>query len=190
MWNLIEPIGGKPSTRSHHSSVIFHDFLYIFGGHIDSSKGPTNKVWRFNLKQKNWELLSVFGEIPMERSHHSCCLNNDCMIVFGGYNSPNRFNDLYSFNLKTFTWTKILTNGTIKKISEHSATMFNNSMYIFGISLISLNLKGGFNGRKIYGSLKEFNFSTLKWRKIDLQQKLMKRYLHTTIILDNSLIVS
>jgi hypothetical protein len=52
-----------------------------------------------------------------------------------------------------------------------------------------LKFKGGFNGRKIYGSLKEFNFSTLKWRKVVLQQKLMKRYLHTTIIHDNSLIV-
>eukprot|EP01080_Neovahlkampfia_damariscottae_P009427 gene9427-1634_t len=170
----------RPESRSHHSCIIYKDDFYIFGGHIDSLKAPCNKIWKFDLIKKKWSNLSVFGYLPEARSHHSSCLKDDSMIIFGGYNSPNRFNDIYSFNFTTSTWNEIIVNGLkLTKLSEHSATIYHNSMFIFG----------GFNGNKTSSSLKEFNFSTLRWRKVKLNQKIRRRYLHSTILYENSLII-
>ena len=180
-WNFLNCINeDRPPSRSHQTSLIYKNDFYIFGGHIDSLKGPCDKVWKFDLLKKEWKILNVIGEIPDARSHHSSCLKDDNMIIFGGYNAPNRFNDLFSLNLTNFIWTKINVNGLkLSKLSEHTATIYQNSMFIFG----------GFNGIKTCSSLKEFNFSTLKWRKVKLEKKIMKRYLHTTVLYKNSLIV-
>lgn len=160
---------------SHHSCVSFSDKIFIFGGQTDQGNVISElKIW--NVKNNCWEYNNQVGEIPFARSHHSACVFNDEMLIFGGYSSPNRFNDLYSLNLKFGIWKKIQVNGkTPYRLSEHTANVLNHSMLIYG----------GFDGKNGSNHLHEFDLLNKKWKKKKVGND--KRYLHSSVVFNDTL---
>lgn len=57
------------------------------------------------------------------------------MVVFGGeLQDGNLTNDLWLYDLTLNKWTELAVNDTVKPppLAEHSATVVDNILYIFG----------------------------------------------------------
>lgn len=54
-----------------------------------------------------WRWPSYSGKCPSARAAHSGALMGDTYYLFGGRDSRERLNDLYTFNMRTFEWQHI-----------------------------------------------------------------------------------
>uniref|UniRef100_A0A6G1SKK6 Kelch domain-containing protein 1 n=1 Tax=Aceria tosichella TaxID=561515 RepID=A0A6G1SKK6_9ACAR len=69
--------------------------------------GWNNQLVEYNPADKTWRWPSYKGKCPSARAAHSGALMGDKYFVFGGRDSQERLNDLYTFDMKTFEWQRI-----------------------------------------------------------------------------------
>jgi hypothetical protein len=99
-WKLLETKGvEKPGFLAHHSSVVYNDKMYLFGG--SNLENENNKFFYLDLNTLKWELILPRGEIPSTRDEHTSVIyeTDKSMIVFGGFVKGTRSNEIikYSF---------------------------------------------------------------------------------------------
>lgn len=131
----------SPGPRHFHSSVLYRDKLYIFGG---KSNGYLSDLWSFDFATKSWQELdghhSKTANKPIARFGHTAVCYEDQMIVFGGYDQHGFCCEdvpLWDFNAASpdLAWKRIQTdNQSSLKLERyhHSAVQEGHSMYIFG----------------------------------------------------------
>ena len=70
---------------------------------------------------------------PEARSDHSSILYNNAMVMFGGWDGSNRFNDAWTLDLTSDTWEKLETSDTKPSArSGHSSIAYDGKMIMFG----------------------------------------------------------
>ncbi len=117
-WTTIIPGGSPPAPRSSHTAVYdpTRDRVVVFAG-----RGGTislNDVWTLTLAATPpyWTLLSTGGPPPPPRYDHAAVYDptRDALIVFGGTNGANHFNDVWGlfFSSQVPTWGMAPTTGT------------------------------------------------------------------------------
>lgn len=104
-WHEVVTCGTPPTKRYVHTAVIWHDNMYIFGGHHERETN-VNDLYELNIPTRHWKQIFAKGSIPLKRNGHSACVYKDSMFVFGGY-SGLMFNDFYEFQFKTKTWKNV-----------------------------------------------------------------------------------
>ncbi len=72
-----------PCGRMLHSTTIYNDCLYVFGGKTGDGI-YLNDLWKFNLFSKNWEKVKIEGETPKGRSGHTMITHEGIIYIFGG----------------------------------------------------------------------------------------------------------
>jgi hypothetical protein len=114
-WKDRRPIGSAFLTRWGHSSSVYDNKIYIFGGRFSND---LNDLLVLDLDKNTIKGLKILGELPKARRRHSSCFIGSCMIIFGGFNGEY-YNDLHyinAFELRTrlqvpsSTYQKSLTN--------------------------------------------------------------------------------
>eukprot|EP01080_Neovahlkampfia_damariscottae_P006062 gene6062-10063_t len=170
-WKKIE-VKKEPKKRTLHSSCLFEDYIYTFGGKsINSllSQKFLNDFNKFNLKTKEWKEINIKEEgndLISSRCGHTCNIfQNDKLIIFGGLGENQYyFNDTFIFNLKDQKIKQIKCKGNIPKGRErHTSLMFNeNELYIFG---------GWTKGGPSY-ELFCLNLNNFEWKQISLASEL------------------
>ena len=79
--------------------------------------------------------IYIYFFVQAGRFSHTANLYLDAMMVFGGeLQDGNLTNDLWLYNLTLNKWTELGMNNTVKPPprAEHSATVVNDVLYIFG----------------------------------------------------------
>lgn len=81
--------------------------------------------------------MKARGEVVKPRDEHTAVLDeqNNCMVVFGGFEEGERTDEIVSYNFKTNSWSRVNLPVNHKKPcprSGHSACVTNGLMYIFG----------------------------------------------------------
>lgn len=77
----------EPGAIAHHSTVVFRDSMYLFGG----SNGivDNNRFFRLDLKSFMWEVIETFGpkSLIQTRDSHSAVVSEEfgSMYIFGGF---------------------------------------------------------------------------------------------------------
>src|SRR5688572_12294714 len=56
-----------PSSRNFHSSCVYKNSMYLFGG---KSNGYHSDMYKFNLQTKKWKLVNQHGKAPAARYGH------------------------------------------------------------------------------------------------------------------------
>ena len=120
-----------PTGRRGHSSLVYRDSLYIFGGYQNLS-GSLAELWIFNLIREEWSLVSSSKRQPAARHHHSVALYNDSMILFGGMSNLKDKNDVWQMDLQSRQWNKWKTNRGPDGLHSHTAVIYNDTMFVFG----------------------------------------------------------
>lgn len=160
----------KPPAVSNHSSMVYGNKMYLFGG---SSKDSENvKMFTLDLQHFKWSEVIPNGadnrkeNIPLTRDEHSCVmLNEQHMVIFGGFTFGQRTNDIYAYNFRANEWTKIdyVGDEVPEPRAGHSAVIkYDNAngdcMFIFG---------GKDDDNNKLNDTWKFNFKTCTWTYIE-----------------------
>ena len=131
--------------------------LYLFGGKASNGE-PSSSLWR--TRKGKWVLVEVKNE-PSPRYECSMCSYEDKLIVFGGQNGCEFFNDLLVFDTKSCTWVRIDAMDAPSPRSGHCVAFFDTQLWLFG----------GRRGNEFYNDLYVFDVSINKWQPIEFEKE-------------------
>lgn len=201
-WRQV-PQNGKPDQMpgnvAYHSSIVFKEQMYLFGGnnysrtvqssdaHNKNAEKTYTPLYSINLKTFTWFQVKTRGEQVKPRDEHTAVLDeaSNSMVIFGGFEDGERTNEVVSYNLKTNQWTKVkLPEGAKKPCprSGHSACVQGNMMYIFG---------GKSDNATKLNDLWAFNMSNPSWQRIKPVDEVLPetRSGHSAVIYDGVMLV-
>lgn len=146
-----------PIERSGHSSVVYGNGMYIFGG---MGKHRHNDLFRFDFFNQTWQeiLPKDLSKVPSKRCKHSACIYNGMMYIFGGWDASGKLNDMYRYKFDTNEWEHVHCTNTPRARSAHSVVVYQNHMYLFG----------GIGDNK-FNDMYRFSFKTNQWTMIEQQ---------------------
>jgi len=159
-WSKIHPNGKLPSPRFGASSVIYKDFMIIFGGY-DNMGMSCNDLHRYHIPSNTWNLMNVTGEKPSCRFHSFGIVVNNFLYIIGGL-SDNlkdvpKSEFLFQLDLETNNWNNLKTKGKIPlPCHGHSCFYLSSNIYLFG----------GYNKEKnqTLDHIYKLNLNKLKWK--------------------------
>ncbi|CAE7455231.1 ODA11, partial [Symbiodinium sp. KB8] len=98
-----------PTPRGAHSAVVIRDQMLVFGGYGGSgfSRKDFNDLYSLNCQTWEWQKIKCKGQIPEPRSSHSAAVNEEQMLVFGGWNAQRQFSDIHVLNTNKRTWSSV-----------------------------------------------------------------------------------
>eukprot|EP00112_Aurelia_sp_Birch-Aquarium-sp1_P017489 Seg406.3 transcript_id=Seg406.3/GoldUCD/mRNA.D3Y31 product="RING finger protein B" protein_id=Seg406.3/GoldUCD/D3Y31 len=161
-WNSIE-VTGKAPVRAYHSCTVVNEELLIFGGVFPNPDpipdGCSNDVHFFSTVSNSWYQPIVSGEKPTARSGHSACLIDGLLYIFGGWDAPTCFNDLWTLDIGLMSFKKVETTGQVPSPrSWHGAALSSD--------LQSLVIYGGYNGDVALNDLHVLKIGSLQWSRL------------------------
>ncbi|NWS41251.1 RABEK protein, partial [Probosciger aterrimus] len=71
-WVKIPATGDIPGGRASHSSAVFKDHLYIFGG--IGPEGTLDTTYKYHTEKQQWTLLQFDAPLPAGRLDHAMCV--------------------------------------------------------------------------------------------------------------------
>jgi len=158
-WTKIAPLGGTAPTRSYHTCNQYRHELFVFGGVYPNPDpipdGCSNAIHIFDIDEKNWYEPIVVGDLPCPRSGHTATLVDDELIIFGGWDTPALFNDLYIFDLMMMEFRKVDAAGTAP-----SPRCWHSAVALPGKRVL---IFGGYDGESALKDAFIFNISTQTW---------------------------
>ena len=94
-WKKLKPMTGQHSRRYEHTAVSAGDKMFVFGGDTSGFYKYMNDLWEYSIKQNTWKQLRPKGRGPSERAAHTAVFAGGKMLVFGGYGSRGKMDDLW-----------------------------------------------------------------------------------------------
>lgn len=93
--------------------------LYIFGGR-DENGNPSKRMWRYKILSSPWYLEDVEGMAngPSPRFGHCLAYLStiDSLVVFGGEDGQQSFNDVFLFNVELNHWVDLRVNSKFRPV--------------------------------------------------------------------------
>ncbi|KXN82385.1 Host cell factor 2 [Leucoagaricus sp. SymC.cos] len=159
---IIAP-GPTPPHRRAHTAVLYGNKIWVFGG--GNGMVALDDVWTLDVNGSvtmNWELVETKGvKKPGPRGYHTANLVGNIMVVIGGSDGKDSFDELWTLDLDTRIWTHIKTNMPYKRLA-HSSTQIGSYLFIYGghdsteytSELVLLNLVSlQYETRTVYGKI-------------------------------------
>jgi hypothetical protein len=108
-WTRISPAGAQPPPRYDHTLVTDGAKLYLFGGR---SPEPFADLWSYDVAAAAWTQLAP-ARGPIARFGHNAAWDapHSRMIVFGGQNGDDFYNDISEFDPASGAWNDPLAGA-------------------------------------------------------------------------------
>ena len=137
-WERIESKGDIPPDIGYHRSVIYRNWLIIFGGVTYSTTGAFvcfNDIYGYNFNSNVWKIFDAKNS-PSKRYWHSMTIHNNLLIVCGGTTPKSKIlKDTYMINIKD------LIIDTKESISWIKIDLGLSNQGLYGNILISNSVK-------------------------------------------------
>eukprot|EP00929_Paragymnodinium_shiwhaense_P013396 TRINITY_DN121257_c0_g1_i1.p1 TRINITY_DN121257_c0_g1~~TRINITY_DN121257_c0_g1_i1.p1 ORF type:complete len:780 (+),score=173.99 TRINITY_DN121257_c0_g1_i1:233-2572(+) len=175
LWQEIRSNGRPPPARSGAQAVVWNGAVWFFGGYTKKDGDYFNDVYKYDIATSTWGSVHTLGESPQKRTDHSVVLFRDSLLVFGGFDGHNRFNDLRELHLRERRWNNIKAATAAHPRSRfgHTAVVYGHSMFIFG----------GWDGHDTLQELQEYNISSNMWLHLSNRGNPPRaRYRHTAVV--------
>mmetsp|Transcript_117160 Transcript_117160/g.373174 ORF Transcript_117160/g.373174 Transcript_117160/m.373174 type:complete len:792 (+) Transcript_117160:52-2427(+) len=175
LWQEIQTSGRVPPARSGAQAGVWNGAVWFFGGYTKKDGDYFNDVYKYDIATSMWGSVHTLGEAPQKRTDHSVVLFRDSMLVFGGFDGHNRFNDLRELHLRDRRWSHVNASRSTTPRSRfgHTAVIYGHSMYIFG----------GWDGHDTMQELVEYNISSNMWVQLPPHGTAPRaRYRHTAVV--------
>jgi N-acetylneuraminic acid mutarotase len=102
-WSIPTIAGESPSARRAHSTFVWNDKLYVFGG--GDGTHALSDLFALDLLDQNnlrWNNLNAGGHVPVPRGYHTANLVGDKLVVFGGSDGHDCFSDVHVCDLSKY----------------------------------------------------------------------------------------
>ncbi len=158
-WEQIEQKGDNPPTCCNFPVAVVDDSMYVFSG--QSGAKITNKLYQFRIKERQWVRIRTEHQVqasapPQRRYGHTMMAYKRSLYVYGGAADGILDNEVHCFDVDSHTWSVIhpaeASDVPCGRVF-HSATVWNNGMYVFGGTIDSMSNRSG--------DLYRFRFSTI-----------------------------
>jgi len=128
------------TAKYGHSAVTYNNgidqMMIVYGGVTLSTINTNfNDIWQYNITQDTWT-QKTSGAIG-RRQHSAVTYNNgtdQIMIVYGGWDGINDFNDIWEYNITKELWTQKTSGNKIQKL--HTAVTYHDGtdhiMIVYG----------------------------------------------------------
>jgi N-acetylneuraminic acid mutarotase len=170
--------GKGPTFRGGLSATAYESSVVIFGGAC-CNNGPYqyyNDVYIFDAETNEWNgPLICEGTPPAPRSQHGAAIIGDYLVIIGGCDGTQLFNDVHILNLETNTWKK-LTPQANSNWPMPMKGLEQSEFKVYPAAFATVVLPSQ-KQLLVYGFVKTtnrnnacayiFNLDTLNWTRID-----------------------
>ncbi|XP_030635078.1 kelch repeat-containing protein [Chanos chanos] len=160
-WTMVEAQGKVPPL-AYHSCSLFRGELFVFGGVFPrphpEPDGCSDSIYIFNPDMAIWYQPIVNGDRPAPRSGHSACVIQGKIFVFGGWDTPVCFNDMYTLDLGLMEFSAVKTSGAAPSPrSWHGCAVLSDSRFL---------VHGGYDGNNALSDTFIFHTDTSCWTSV------------------------
>lgn len=82
-WKTTESTGDIPHPMAWHSANLYKNYMYVFGGLLDSEGKCSSEIYQMSVINFEWKILKIDKNIE-PRYGHTANLFEDCLIILGG----------------------------------------------------------------------------------------------------------
>ncbi len=158
-----KPTLSPPNRRCNHTTLIYNNFLYIFGGK-DISDRKLGDIMRVDLDQERpqWEKITPSNGIILDPicNHTGNFINGKYYIIGGSDESIQQSPYIYIYDVENNILEKeeLPKNDNTCFLSFHTADYYENEK--------SLILFGGFSHGNVLRTVYKYNIETREFSKI------------------------
>lgn len=188
-WTKPRILGDRiPSKRRAHTACLYKNGIYVFGG--GDGVRALNEIWRLDVSdttKMSWKLISGSEKPtssgretrPKARGYHTANMVGSKLIIFGGSDGGECFDDVWVYDIETQIWKCVNTPVTYRRLS-HTATIVGSYLFVIG----------GHDGSDYCNDVLLLNLVTMTWdkRKVYGQPPSGRGY-HGTVLYDSRLIM-
>ncbi|OTA64021.1 galactose oxidase [Hypoxylon sp. EC38] len=191
-----------PSARRAHTACLYKNGIYMFGG--GDGVRALNDIWRLDVTdphKMSWKLVSgpstttssssssssgANGGTPVKdtsrpraRGYHTANMVGSKLIIYGGSDGGECFNDVWVYDVETHFWKAVHIPVTFRRLS-HTSTIVGSYLFIVG----------GHDGNEYSNDVLLLNLVTMTWdkRKVYGLPPSGRGY-HGTVLHDSRLVV-
>ncbi|XP_075943365.1 kelch repeat-containing protein [Anarhichas minor] len=182
-WTMVEAQGNVPPL-AYHSCSMFRGELFVLGGVFPRPNpepdGCSDSLYIFDPNLSIWYQPIVTGDTPSPRSGHSACVMQERKIyVFGGWDTPVCYNDMYMLDLGLMEFSAVKTTGKAPSPrSWHGSAVLSDTKFL---------IHGGYNGNNALSDTFIFDIDTNIWTEVTLPQlSVCPRAGHAIITMDTA----
>ncbi|KAJ1327791.1 Rab9 effector protein [Microdochium nivale] len=174
-----------PSPRRAHTACLYRNGIYVFGG--GDGVRALNDVWRLDVsdpQKMSWKLISPHTSNsaenrPKPRGYHTANMVGSKLIIFGGSDGGECFNDVWVYDVDTQIWKMAPIPVAFRRLS-HTSTIVGSYLFIVG----------GHDGNEYSNDVLLLNLVTMTWDKRRIYGLPPSgRGYHGTVLYDSRLIM-
>ncbi|XP_022614115.1 uncharacterized protein LOC111231337 [Seriola dumerili] len=179
-WTMVEAQGKVPPL-AYHSCSMFRGELFVLGGVFPRPNpepdGCSDSLYIFDPHLSIWYEPIVTGDKPSPRSGHSACVMQERKIyVFGGWDTPVCYNDMYMLDLGLMEFSSVKTTGKAPSPrSWHGSAVLSDTKFL---------IHGGYNGNNALSDTFIFDIDSNSWTEVSLPQLIVPRAGHSLITME------
>lgn len=181
-WTMVEAQGKVPPL-AYHSCSMFRGELFVLGGVFPRPNpepdGCSDSLYIFDPHLSIWYQPIVTGDTPSPRSGHSACVMQERKIyVFGGWDTPVCYNDMYMLDLGLMEFSAVKTTGKAPSPrSWHGSAVLSDTKFL---------IHGGYNGNNALSDTFVFDIDSNSWTEVTLPQLSVPRAGHSIITMETA----
>ncbi|OAF67984.1 Kelch domain-containing protein 9 [Intoshia linei] len=179
---------------TNHAGCLIGDIWYVYGGVGDVKDNcPISSFYSLNMKSKIWTNLSNLSmkneKIPPLSHHTVISLQNNFVVLIGGWNGKKRISAVYIYNIQSKKWTIPTVVGFPKDagLSSHTSTVVIDDCQSEIAQILIIGREGSLRTHRRYGNAYLLNISLDNFQCVykNLSNKTASRSGHSTIITKN-----
>ncbi|XP_072128143.1 kelch domain-containing protein 2 isoform X2 [Mobula birostris] len=149
IWYQPIVVGERPLPRCGHSATLLRDKLIIFGG--NRSCVFLNDLHVLDLGFMEYVNVQIPGPPPPRCRHAAVPVNENKILISGGYNLTGALHDVFIFNLDTYNWSS-LNHHPLSSVPRagHSLVYLSSSQGSTGTCLKLLVFGGSDSAGQFY----------------------------------------
>ncbi|KAI0158210.1 galactose oxidase [Xylariaceae sp. FL1272] len=173
-WHKPRIVGDQtPSARRAHTACLYKNGIYVFGG--GDGVRALNDIWRLDVSdihKMSWRLISgsdssprsgspgggsrLGGGVskPQARGYHTANMVGSKLIIYGGSDGGECFNDVWVYDVETRIWKSVQMPIPFRRLS-HTSTLVGSYLFIIG----------GHDGSEYSNDVLLLNLVTMSWDK-------------------------
>ncbi|KAI9899186.1 hypothetical protein N3K66_005647 [Trichothecium roseum] len=188
-WTRPRILGDKmPSKRRAHTACLYKNGIYVFGG--GDGVRALNDIWRLDvsdLSKMSWRLISNPERTasggrdyrPKARGYHTANMVGSKLIIFGGSDGGECFDDVWVYDVDTHVWKAVHIPVIFRRLS-HTATPVGSYLFVIG----------GHDGNEYSNDILLLNLVTMTWdRRKAYGRPPTGRGYHGVVLYDSRLII-
>ncbi|XP_030578599.1 kelch repeat-containing protein isoform X2 [Archocentrus centrarchus] len=181
-WTMVEAQGKVPPL-AYHSCSMFQGELFVLGGVFPRPNpepdGCSDSLYIFDPRLSIWYQPIVTGDKPSPRSGHSACVMQERKIyVFGGWDTPVCYSDMYMLDLGLMEFSAVKTTGKPPSPrSWHGSAVLSDTKFL---------IHGGYNGNNALSDTFIFDIETNSWTEVSVPHLSVPRAGHSIITMETA----